>query len=217
MVGHSNLAFAYLSMRDFDKAVASGGEAVLLDPNNVIKRMNFAMYAMYAGDFETSIEESRIVLEQNPAFGYAKFTLGRSAMAAGDIEAARDAFETLGSDGGMGSSLAPMGSADLEMVLGRDNAAIEVLEPAIEASENPFEQAAMLVALAEAQLARGEAEQAIDTARRAVEASRHDSVLYLAARVLAPRRRPRGDGRDRSPARRQAPEPDHRPRGNASR
>jgi tetratricopeptide (TPR) repeat protein len=142
------------------------------------------MYAMYAGDFETSIEESKIVLEKNPAFGYAKFTLGRSAMAAGDVDAARDAFETLGSDGGMGSSLAPMGSADLEMVIGRDNAAIEVLEPAIEGSENPFEQAAMLVALAEAQLARGEAEQAIGTAQRAMEASRHDSVLYLGARVL---------------------------------
>jgi len=182
--GHSNLAFAYLSMRDFDKAVASGAEAVQLDPNNVIKRMNYAMYAMYAGDFKTSIEESKIVLEQNPAFGYAKFTLGRSAMAAGDVDVARDAFETLGSDGGMGSSLAPIGSADLEMVLGRVDPAVEVLEPAIEASENPFEQAAMLVALSEAQLARGEAEKAIDTARQAVEASRHDSVLYLAARVL---------------------------------
>ena len=182
--GHSNLAFAYLNMRDFDKAVASGAEAVELDPNNVIKRMNYAMYAMYAGDFETSIEESRIVLEQNPAFGYAKFTLGRSAMAAGDVEAARRAFDTLGSDGGMGSSLAPMGSADLEMVVGRFGAAVAVLEPAIEASENPFERAAMLVALGEARLAMGDTDRAMDFARRAVEASQHESVLYLAARVL---------------------------------
>ncbi len=182
--GHSNLAFAYLSMRNFDKAVASGAEAVELDPNNVIKRMNYAMYAMYAGDFETSIDESKMVLEQNPAFGYAKFTLGRSAMAAGDFETARGAFDVLGPEGGMGSSLAPIGSADLEMVLGRYRAAVEVLEPAIEASENPFEKAAMLVALAEADLARGEADRARETARRAVELSKHDSVLYLAARVL---------------------------------
>ena len=182
--GHSNLAFAYLSMRDFDKAVASGSEAVELDPRNVIKRMNYAMYAMYAGDFETSIDESKVVLEQNPTFGYAKFTLGRSALAAGDVEAARGAFDTLGSEGGMGSSLAPMGSADLEMVLGRHGAAVVVLSPAIEASENPFEQAAMLVALAEAHLLRGEPEEAIDAARQAVGASQHDSVLYLAARVL---------------------------------
>jgi len=182
--GHSNLAFAYLSMRDFDKAVASGGEAVQLDPNNVIKRMNFAMYAMYAGDFETSIAESKIVLEKNPAFGYAKFTLGRSAMAAGDVDVAREAFDTLGAEGGMGSSLAPMGSADLEMLLGRHNAADEVLRPAIKASENPFEKAAMLVALAEAHLARGESDQARTVARQAAELSRHESVLYLTARVL---------------------------------
>ncbi|HSN55502.1 MAG TPA: serine/threonine-protein kinase, partial [Candidatus Sulfomarinibacteraceae bacterium] len=72
--GHSNLALAYLNVRDFDKAVASGAEAVELDPRNVIKRMNYAMYAMYAGDFATSMEQSKVVFEQNPAFGYALFT-----------------------------------------------------------------------------------------------------------------------------------------------
>jgi tetratricopeptide (TPR) repeat protein/tRNA A-37 threonylcarbamoyl transferase component Bud32 len=182
--GHSNLAFASLSMRDFDTAVTSGGEAVQLDPNNVIKRMNYAMYAMYAGDFATSIAESRTVLEKNPAFGYAWFTLGRSAMAGGDVETARDAFATLKAEGGMGSTLAPMGEADLEMLLGRYGRAVEVVTPAIVSSENPFERAAMLVALGEAQLALGDAQQAIESARTAVEASQHDSVLYLAARVL---------------------------------
>ncbi len=182
--GHSNLAFAYLSMRQFDKAVASGAEAVTLDPNNVIKRMNYAMYAMYAGDFETSMEESRKVLEQNPAFGYAWFTLGRSAMAAGDFEAAREAFSTLGAEGGMGSTLAPVGEADLEMLLGRYARAVEVVAPAIETSENPFEQAVMLVALGDAQLALGDAERGAESARRAAEASQHESVLYLAGRVL---------------------------------
>ncbi len=70
------------------------------------------------------------------------------------------------------------------MVLGRDGAATEVLNAAIEASANPFEKAAMLVALAEADLARGESDQARDAALAAVELSKHDSVLYLAARVL---------------------------------
>ncbi len=67
--GHSNLAFAYLSMRHFDKAVASGAEAVQLDPNNVIKRMNYAMYAMYAGDFATAIAESKVVLDRTRLSG----------------------------------------------------------------------------------------------------------------------------------------------------
>jgi tetratricopeptide (TPR) repeat protein/tRNA A-37 threonylcarbamoyl transferase component Bud32 len=182
--GHSNLAFASLNLRDFSTAVTAGAEAVRLDPNNVIKRMNYAMYAMYAGDFETSIAESRTVLDLNPAFGYAWFTLGRSAMAAGDIGAAREAFATLGAEAGMGASLAPMGEADLELVVGRLDPAVEVLLPAIEASENPFEKAAMLVALGEARLALGDGDRAVDAARQATELSQHESVLYLAARVL---------------------------------
>ncbi|MCU0303436.1 MAG: protein kinase [Thermoanaerobaculales bacterium] len=182
--GHSNLAFAYLNLRDFDRAVASGAEAVELDPKNVIKRMNYAMYAMYAGDFATAMTESATVLEQNPAFGYARFTLGRAAMAAGDIGTARSAFAELGAAGGMGSSLAPMGEADLEMTLGRHHAAQALLDAAIGSTESPFERASMLVAMAEARLAMGDPRGALETARRGLAESQHESVLYLGARVL---------------------------------
>jgi len=183
-VGHSNLAFAYLLVRDFDKAVLSGGEAVALEPNNVIKRMNYAMYAMYAGDFEKAIAESNTVFEQNPAFGYALFTLGRAAAAAGDVEGARDAYGQLGGSEAMGASLTPIGEADLALYLGRSWDAGAILEPAIADSENPFESAAMLVALGEARLARGDLAGAIEAGTRAVEASQHESVLYLTARLL---------------------------------
>jgi tetratricopeptide (TPR) repeat protein len=77
-----------------------------------------------------------------------------------------------------------MGEADLELLLGRHARAVLVLAPAIESSENPFERAAMLVAMAEARLALGDVDEAVASARRAIEASRHESVLYLAARVL---------------------------------
>jgi tetratricopeptide (TPR) repeat protein/tRNA A-37 threonylcarbamoyl transferase component Bud32 len=181
---YTNLSFAYLLTRDFNRASEVGGRAVEIEPSSVIKRMNYAMYAMYAGDFSTSMEESRKILEQNPSFGYARFTLGRSAMASGDIEAARAAFDALAEEGGTGSSLAPIGEADLEMLLGNYDAAITVLEPVVEDSENPFENAAMLVALAEARLALGDAAAALDGARRAISLSQHESILYLAGRVL---------------------------------
>jgi serine/threonine protein kinase/tetratricopeptide (TPR) repeat protein len=183
-VGHSNLAFAYLSVRDFDRAVVSGGEAVALEPNNVIKRMNYAMYAMYAGDFEKAIAESNTVFEQNPAFGYALFTLGRAAAAAGDVEGAREAYGQLGESEAMGASLTPIGEADLALYLGRSREAGPILEPAIADSENPFESAAMLVALGETRLALDDRAGAIEAGTRAVEASQHESVLYLAARLL---------------------------------
>ena len=41
---------------DFDRAVEAGQRSVELDPSNLIKRINYAIYATYAGDFETAIE-----------------------------------------------------------------------------------------------------------------------------------------------------------------
>jgi tetratricopeptide (TPR) repeat protein len=182
--GLTNLALAYLYVREFDKAVEAGRRSVELEPNSILNRMNYAMYAMYAGDFETAIAESDVVFEQNPEFGYALFTSARSAAAAGDIDAARDDFAELAGSDVMGTSLAPIGEADLALYLGRPRDAMAILEPAIEESDNPFESAAMLVALGEARLALGDATGAMAAATRAAEASQHESVLYLAARLM---------------------------------
>jgi tetratricopeptide (TPR) repeat protein/tRNA A-37 threonylcarbamoyl transferase component Bud32 len=182
--GVTNLALAYLYVREFDKAVDAGQRSVELQPNSIINRMNYAMYAMYAGDFETSIAESNTVFEQNPDFGYALFTSARSAAAAGDADAAREDYAKLEGSDMMGASLAPIGQADLALYLGRPREAVEILEPAIEASENPFESAAMLVALGEARLALGDTADAVAAAARAAEESQHESVLYLAARLM---------------------------------
>jgi tetratricopeptide (TPR) repeat protein/tRNA A-37 threonylcarbamoyl transferase component Bud32 len=182
--GVTNLALAYLYVREFGKAVEAGRRSVELQPNSIINRMNYAMYAMYAGDFETSIAESNTVFEQNPDFGYALFTSARSAAAAGDFEAAQGDYAELNGSDVMGASLAPIGQADLALYLGRPREAVAILEPAIEASDNPFESAAMLVALGESRLALGDAQGASEAASRASEASQHESVLYLAARLM---------------------------------
>ena len=181
---YSNLGYAYHMVRQFDKAVEAGRRSVELDPSNLIKRINYAIYATYAGDFETAMAESLKVYEQNSGFGYALFTLGRGAAAAGDLERAQDAYTRLADAGGMGSSLAPMGGADMLLTVGRYADGIEILEPAIEISDNPFQKAAMLVAVAEARLALGQAEVAGAVAAEALELSRHDGIQYLAARVL---------------------------------
>ena len=181
---YSNLGYAYHMVRDFDKAVEAGRRSVELDSGNLIKRINYAIYATYAGDFETAIAESETVYEQNPDFGYALFTLGRAAAAAGDPQSARDAYARLTESGGMGSSLAPMGEADMELYLGHSNEAIAILQPAIETSDNPFQKAAMLVAVAEARLVLGQVKAAGDTAEEALELSQHESIQYLGARIL---------------------------------
>jgi tetratricopeptide (TPR) repeat protein/tRNA A-37 threonylcarbamoyl transferase component Bud32 len=181
---YSNLGYAYHMVRQFDKAVEAGRRSVELDPGNLIKRINYAIYATYAGDFETAMAESEKVYEQNPDFGYALFTLGRAAAASGDIKKAQDVYSRLAESGGMGSSLAPMGAADMLLTVGRYRDAVDILEPAIEVSDNPFEKATMLVALGEARLALGKREAAIVAADRALDLSENDGVRYLGARLL---------------------------------
>jgi len=181
---YSNLGYAYHMSRQFDKAVEAGRRSVELDPGNLIKRINYAIYATAAGDFETAISESETVYEQNPDFGYALFTLGRAAAASGDLERAQDAYARLAESGGMGSSLAPMGGADMLLTVGRYADAVEILEPAIAISENPFQKAAMLVALAEARLALGNPDAAVAAAEQALGLSENDGIQYLGARLL---------------------------------
>jgi serine/threonine protein kinase/tetratricopeptide (TPR) repeat protein len=182
--GATNLALAYLYVRQFDKAVEAGRRSVELESNDVINRMNYAMYAMYAGDFDTAIAESKTVFEQNPDFGYALFTLGRAAAAAGDISAAQEAYAELDGSEAMGASLTPIGQADLALYLGQPSEALTILGPAIDGSENSFESGAMMVAKGEAQLVLGETKAASDAAERAVNLSSHESIQYLAARLL---------------------------------
>jgi len=185
-VGPSNLALAYLYVRDLQQAVVFGRRALELDPNNVLKRMNYAMYAMYAGDFATAIEESERILEENPDFGYARFTLARSALASGDIEAAQSALEELAGSAGPGSSLAGIGQADLDMVVGRYAEAVTLLEPTVEGDAvlSDGGRAPELLVLAEAYQALGKDDDARLAARRAIQLSRQESILYPAARVL---------------------------------
>jgi tetratricopeptide (TPR) repeat protein len=181
---YSNLGYAYHMVRQFDKAVEAGRRSVELDSSNLIKRINYAIYATYAGDFETAMAESLKVYEQNSGFGYALFTLGRAAAAAGDLERAQDAYTRLADAGGMGSSLAPVGGADMLLTVGRYADAVDILEPAVEISDNAFQKAAMLVALAEARLALGDPGAAADAAEQALELSENDGIQYLGARLL---------------------------------
>ncbi len=206
---YSNLGYAYHMVRRFDDAVDAGRRSVELDPGNLIKRINYAIYATYAGDFETAMGESEKVFEQNEQFGYALFTLGRAAAAAGDAEAARAAYARLEASGGMGSSLVPIAVGDLEMYLGRHAEAVTVLYPAIQSSDNPFEKANMLIAHAESQMAMGDKAAAVASAAEAVDSEpAREHPLSRGPGLFSCRRRGEG-GRNRSRPGKQAQEPDH--------
>jgi tetratricopeptide (TPR) repeat protein len=145
------------------------------------------MYSMYAGDFKTAVAEGSRVLKENPSFEYALIPIAVSSLAAGDVKGARDAYDRLAKLSPTGQSLAALGLADLEMYLGRHKAALGILRTGIAADEkrdSTGETAQKYVALSEALLALGQRRQAVQAAVKATSLSRHESVLFPAARAL---------------------------------
>src|SRR5262249_137069 len=65
--GIANLALARFYRRDMPQALAGGRRAIEIYPKSVPQRNNVALYAMYAGDFDTAIRESGTVLDLNPS------------------------------------------------------------------------------------------------------------------------------------------------------
>jgi serine/threonine protein kinase/tetratricopeptide (TPR) repeat protein len=184
--GHANLALASLYVRDLDRAVSEGRAAIEIYPNNVLQRTNYAMYCMYAGHFDTAIEQANRVLE-TVSDEYALLTLALARIGIDDLDGAREAYRRLDDTGGFGASVAAMGRADLQMYLGRPREAATILEEAMGRDLEDGRDgnlAQKRVALAEARLAMGRPEEAVRDAQRALSSSRHEGVLYPAARVL---------------------------------
>jgi tetratricopeptide (TPR) repeat protein len=184
--GHGMLALASLHVRDLDRAVSEGRKSTEIYPNNMIARVNYAMYCMYAGRFDSAIEEAHRALESGND-EYALLTLALASYGTGDMDASREAYRRLEETSGFGASVAAMGKADLEMSRGRPRAALAILEPAVERDARDGRvgnQAQKLVAMAEASLAMGQEGVAAQHARAAIALSQNESVLYPAARAL---------------------------------
>ncbi len=135
------------------------------------------------------------MLEQNPAFGYARFTLGPFGDGRRGLRGRTRRLRPARRRGGMGSSLAPMGRPTSRWSSVATARPPRSSTPPSRRPETHSRKAAMLVALAEAELARGESDQARDAARRAVELSQHDRRALPRREGAAPRRRRRRDGR----------------------
>jgi eukaryotic-like serine/threonine-protein kinase len=186
-IGHSNLALAYLYVRDVPKAMEVGKQAAQFNPKSLLQRTNYATYAMYAGEFNTAIAEATKVLAENDKYEFALLTVALSELALGKVQEAREAYARLGNTGLLGKSMASMGQADLALHLGRPTEALGLLAEGIatdEATKSETNLALKLVAQAEAYQAVGDTKKAIAAAERARTLSNHESVLYPAGRVL---------------------------------
>jgi eukaryotic-like serine/threonine-protein kinase len=188
LAGHNNLAFAYFNVLDFGKAKAEGDKARRLYPRNILIGNNYALYAMYAGDFTGSAEQARKLIEQDPSFFKNYLPLAVAALANGDVPGALDAYQRMSATTSAGASLAAIGLPDALLYAGRFKDAEAELKRGIAADEKADKRepaAVKLVALGEVYQATGRPELAAGAAKRAAEMGKEEAALVPAGRLLA--------------------------------
>ena len=179
--GLANLAVARVYDRKMSEALDLGRRAAKIYPDNIIRRNNVALFAMYAGDFETAEREALEVISINAEFPKAYVALALAQLAqgrAGEAEATWRRLQRVPA----GRSFAIAGLADLAVTRGRLAEAAGIL-----AAESPqAEDPRRLVTLAEVRLAEGNAQEAASLAARAAALAKgNPPVMLLAGEVLA--------------------------------
>ena len=184
--GFNNLAIAHFSLLHFGKALEYGRKAIEIYPKTYKYRSNYALYAMYAGDFSTAATFAQALIRDDPKIDVPYLPLAMEALTSGDSARARETYRQAAGAGESGASVSAIGLADVAMYEGRYADAIAALPAAAKRDEdqgNSVGAGAKLVALAEAHAARNESAPRDAAMARARKLSDQDNVLVPAARL----------------------------------
>src|SRR5258708_25811633 len=157
-IGHSNLAACYARMLDMPKAMEAARQGLEIAPNNILARMNFALYACYASDFKSCESGAKEVLKLNPKYEEGFLVLAYSQLGQGLLPQASDAYQKLEELSTYGASLAASGFGDLSLYRGDFREGAQFLERGAAqdfAAANRDSAAAKLIMLSYANLLRG--------------------------------------------------------------
>jgi tetratricopeptide (TPR) repeat protein len=167
----NNLAVVTFSLLDFDGALDAGRRALEVFPDSVLYRGNYALYAMYASDFETARVEAEAVLARNARYAMAYVPLAVAALIEDDQARALEVYEAMKELDVRASAIATTGIADLAMASGDWEQAVRGLRDAIDtdrSNENTRAEAAKLLMLAECDCTTGD----VASTRRHLAAAR---------------------------------------------
>jgi eukaryotic-like serine/threonine-protein kinase len=184
--GHNNLAVAYFSTLNFAKALEHGQRAIKIYPRSFKYRVNYALYAMYAGDFVLAAATAQELIKEDPKFDTAYLPLAMEALASRDVDRARTAYAQAAIGSAAGASLGAIGIADIDMFQGKNADAIAALPASVKRDgdeRNTVGAVAKLLALADAYAASNRWPQAHRTLEEARKLSQDDSVLVTTARL----------------------------------
>ena len=185
--GHNNLAVGYFQKLDFKRALEEGRRLLEIYSSSPLYRTNYALYAMYAGDFETAAKEAQALVDQKQASYDAYLPLAMAALARGNKAGAAWAYEAMAASGPPGRSLAPLGLADMALGEGRFSQAATLLRQAIaddRKAENQTGVAAKQIVLAETLALQGGLPAAAAAAQSALGQDRSPAIAVPAAGVF---------------------------------
>ena len=186
--GLANLALANFYLRDLPQAMAFGQKALSVQPNNVGRRTNVALYAMYAGQYEPAITESDNARKLSAAAFKAYIARALSELALGRNADAVKTYEEVAKVSPDGASYAASGLADVAALEGRFADAIAILDKGIaddEGRKNAVLAAGKRVARGEMHLARGDNAAAAREGLAAANGTTDNNMRSAAALLLA--------------------------------
>jgi superkiller protein 3 len=193
----SNIAVVSASQRNMSRALELGRKASAIYPNNVLRRNNVALFAMYAGDFALAEKQAQEVLALKNDYVKAYMVMAMAQLGTGRPTEAEATWQRLQGVSAVGRDLALNGQADLAMYEGRLTDASKILEEALakpSEGRTPLTTARFTATLAEVRELQGRGAEAIKLAEEALKQSNLPSIALFAGRVLIRAGKPeRGD------------------------
>jgi tetratricopeptide (TPR) repeat protein len=168
------------------KALEEGRHAVELNPKNVGHRHNLALYADYAGEFDSAAKEASSVLSMNPKDVHGLLAMAMAQVGQDRPQEAAASYRQMQGISAFGASKAAIGLADIHLYQGTVSEAIPILQRGVTAdlaSKDEASAATKLSVLAFALLLSGSRAQALREADRAVALDPEESVSFSAGRV----------------------------------
>jgi len=184
-MGLSALAHADYLRHDMANAVEVSRRAIEIYPKNVVYRTNASLYALFAGDYDTSEREAQAVLQINPVYEDAFTILALCETAKGKFDQAAGWWQKVQNASAGGSSSAAGGLADLALYRSDPSSAISALQKGIDGdvvAKNLDAAGKKYVIMAEAQLMLGKKSDALQSVKQGMTMSKAN-VLFAAARV----------------------------------
>lgn len=185
-IGQNNLAGCFSYLHNMPRAMEEARRAVQIAPKDLLARNNYALYACFAGDFQTCEREGREVQKLNASDEDGYLLLASAQLGQGQLPQAAETYQVLQKLSARGASLAASGLANLALYEGRYRRAQQILERGVAAdvaAKEPDRAADNLAMLAYTELLRGAKQAALAAAEKALANSQSAKIRFLAARA----------------------------------